>query len=110
MRAEHFTTTRVCTRTLLPDPLWHECRRTVLPFALVTTVAQLLAVKVADELLRAGPTVTPLDPEPMPRNRSRESSSRSSPTCAMLRRGQHPVEQRQRPGLVQRLVQVPALR
>src|SRR6478672_11304881 len=28
----------------------------------------------------------------------------------MLRRGQHPVEERERPGLVERLVQVPALR
>ena len=47
---EHLTMTRECTVVPAPDVVLHECLRTVLPFTVETTVEQLLAVPVADEL------------------------------------------------------------
>src|SRR5262249_5176867 len=61
IRAEHRTTTRECT--VPPELLEHECRRTVLPFTLVTTVVQLLD----DGPPTTGRSLIPVDPEPMPK-------------------------------------------
>ena len=47
----------------------HECRRTVLPFTVVTTVAQLFDVDADDE-----PPML-FEPLPTPRNRSERSNS-----------------------------------
>ena len=51
--------TREWTVVLPPDVVLHECLRTVLPFTVVTTVEQLPAVAVADELPRAGTALLP---------------------------------------------------
>src|ERR1044072_7215860 len=73
-------TTREWTVAVPLDVLWHECRRTVLPFTDVTTVEQLL-----DELPGTGRELVPLDPEPMPAKtkpkRANRISSSAMPGC-----------------------------